>query len=250
MKRHFILGSTLIAVLALTGCTKKTEEAQPSSMPDQAVQQETVESADVQEGTVVDTGKIKDLFAGFLDADYRAVIVMEGGTEQEMGDMTMEYDAPEKIHMTVKSTEGTSESIILPEAMYTRQNDGVWMKILVNPADETEEDQMGFTQEDLDEFAMEQNIIYEGKESCSVGMCDVYSVKNDEGKTTMYIDAKKKRPVKMVILTPDGHKTTMTYEYTQITVTAPTENVKEMPLPGADGQMSEEDLAEMMKAFQ
>lgn len=249
--KKYIIGSAFIAVFVLTGCTEKTEESQSANAPAQQAQQEAVVVNDAEEGSIVDAAKMQDLFSGFMDADYRVVVVSEGGTEeqQQLGDMTMEYDAPEKMHTTMKSAEGTAETIILPDAMFMRQNDEQWMKIPTTTAD-GEEDDMAFTQEDLDELTMEQNIRYEGKEKCGTGMCDVYSVKDEDAKTTMYIDTKKKRPVQMIVLTKDGHKMTMTYEYTDITVTAPTDNVMEVPVPGVGAEMSEEDLANMMKAFE
>ena len=248
--KNYIIGSAFVAVFVLTGCTDKTEELQSSNAPAQQAVQEESAADNVEEGNIVPAEKLKDLFSGFMEADYRVVIVSEGGTEEnQLGDMTMEYDAPEKMHTTMKSEEGTTETIILPDAMYMRQNDEQWVKIPTTPMNGEDDDNMAFTQDDLDELTMEQNIRYEGKEKCGTGMCDVYSIKDEDAKTTMYIDVKKKRPVKMIVLSKDGHKMTMTYEYTDITIKAPTENITEVPVPGAGGEMSEEDLAKMMEAF-
>lgn len=250
--KKFIIGGAFIAVFVLTGCTEKAQEQESvgTTTSEAQVQQQEVASDTGEEGSIVPAEKMKDLFSGFMDADYKVVIVSEGGTqENQMGDMTMEYDAPEKMHTTMQSEEGTTETIILPDAMYMRQNDEQWMKIPMTTM-EDEGDNFSFTQEDLDELTMEQNLRYEGKEKCSTGMCDVYSVKDEDAKTTMYIDVNKKRPVKMIVLSKDGHKITMTYEYTSVTVKAPIENVMEVPVPGVGAEMSEEDLAKMMEAFE
>lgn len=248
--KKYIIGSALVAVFVLTGCTEKTQEKSGTDAPVAQVAQEEIAMGNSEEGSIVDATKMQALLSGFLETDYRVVIVSEGGAEEgQMGDMTMEYDAPDKTHAIMKSEAGTMETIILTDAMYMRQNDDQWMKLPVTEAD-AEDDDMAFTQEDLDEFTMNQSIRYEGKEKCSTGTCEVYSVKDENAKTTMYIDAKKKRPVKMIVVTQDGQKMTMTYEYTDITVKAPTENIMEVPVPSASGEMSEEDLTKMMEAFE
>lgn len=251
MMKRFIIGSAFIAVFVLTGCTEKKEELQSANVPAQQTTEKEAIVNDAEEGSIVDVAKMKDLFSGFMDADYRVVIVSEGNSQQQQrGDVIIEYDAPGKTHMNAKNGNDSMETIILEESMYTRTNDESWMKIPMSAMDGVSNEDMVFTQEDLDDITTEQSIRYEGKEECSVGICDVYSTKDENTKTTMYIDVKEKRPVQMIALMSDGQKMTMTYEYMDITVKAPTENVMEIPLPGASNGMSEEDLATMLKAFE
>jgi hypothetical protein len=82
-----------------------------------------------------------------------------------------------------------------------------------------------FSEETLKEY--QETAEYQGREDCSEGTCDVWTVSNDEGTATIYVEVETQR-ISRVEGTYEGQDIVMEYEYTDITINIPT-NTRELP---------------------
>lgn len=71
------------------------------------------------------------------------------------------------------------------------------------------------------------NSAYKGQKSCPAGTCDVWSVTAGGYTSTIYVDTKTKR-ISQVESTVNGATTKIVYEYTDVTITVPT-NAQTLP---------------------
>ena len=209
---------------------------------DEAMTDETKSLSDGDD----DKMEVGDLLSGFLQQDYRVTIKTEGVPGGQMGDIVVEYDAPDKTRTVMTSAQGTVETIVTSDANFTRIGDGKWAKS--DGGNASSSGIVGYSKEKLEEMTNTPGVTLMGKKPCSAGVCDVYSG-TFEGATaaTVYIDALKKRPVRIEAEMTGGQKTVMDYDYTGITIVVPTE-ASEMP-DFSSGNLSPEDLEKLQNTY-
>ena len=147
----------------------------------------------------------------------------------EVNEATIAFDGQGTSEYTAVVNGISQRVIYTPEAYYTCTDAQGCFKFdlsqstgtNVNPED------YQFNSDKSDEF--NTTATYEGQMSCESGTCNVWtssSFKN-QGKTTVYVDSKTKNIIK-VESTVDGTKSTITYDYSDVTIEIPTD-VEELP---------------------
>ena len=167
--------------------------------------------------------------------DYRATLKFIGkkGETMPLGNITMEFDAPNKTRILVDSPMGKLESIETDGILYTKMA-GKWME-LPNDSD-IDENQDSFSAEEVGKMLDSPTLKYIGKEDCIVGKCKVYlnTLEAIDGeKTFIYIDPNKNLPVKIKVEMETGTMT-MDYEYMDISIEVP-ETTEEFKMPNIEG---------------
>jgi outer membrane lipoprotein-sorting protein len=223
------------------GCNTPTTETKEVSVVTKSITNEIQPSNETKtQNDDVDMNETIN-FDNIEKYDYRATMKFLGkeGSNMDLGNMTLEFDAPNKTRVTMDSPMGQMESIEVDGTLYTKI-DGKWMKFPENSA--MNENFDSFSTENVKEVLNSPTLKYIGKEDCSVGKCKVYQVyqniieSTEEEKAFIYIDPKKNLPVKIKVEMAT-ETMTMDYEYTDISIEVPeVGDEAEFKIPNPNGE--------------
>lgn len=165
------------------------------------------------------------------DESYVATITTtdaEGKTSQA----SMEYDKQSgNVKYSATSNGETVSFVYTSDAYYVCQKDGTCIKYPNNGiggGSAFDPTTYQYTGDELNGWKSTSS--YQGEQSCPAGSCDVWQVEESGSKLTFYI-SDDKRISKVETVQSDGSKSSLTYDYKNVTVTQPA-NAQEIPSVG------------------
>ena len=176
-------------------------------------------------------------------------MTMSDETGKETGSMT--FQAPDKTHIVSQTPQGISEIVGTEEATYIK-NPGKdsWLKI---PKEEGEEKTMDmrFNLEDLEIAETAGRVVYIGEKPCGSLTCYVYQWEDENSQSKMWFDKREFLLRRTEVTGVDGQeKMIMEYDYKNVTVTVPTENIEQFTMPTfEEGEMPSAEDVEQMQEF-
>jgi len=170
-------------------------------------------------------------------------------TGKETGSMT--FQAPDKTHIVSQTPQGVSEIVGTEEATYIKNpGQNSWLKIPKEEGEEEETD-MRFNLEDLEMAETTGRVVYIGEEACGNLTCYLYQWEDESSQSKMWFD-KREFLLRRTEVTGMGDqgKMIMEYDYKNVTVTVPTENIEEFAMPTfEEGEMPSAEDMEQMQEF-
>lgn len=213
MKRVAFL---IIPALIFSACSLLPAKDQPS----------TKDESDTSQATPDDP--LSRFTTAFSDiGSFIVTAVTTDASGAEISTAIIKYQSPDKTHISTTTTDGTSEFISTAEGSYMRQGEGEeWLML---PTGESDPTINFFNKTDIEaEFTQENLPTYLGKKACGEYTCHVYQQVEEGATTNIYFDTTTFLPRLITTTVTSGETTSMTYEYTDVTIDVPT-NAVAMP---------------------
>lgn len=179
---------------------------------------------------------------------YHMVIFDETGNETS----SLTYESPDKTHLVSQTPEGVSEIVGTKEATYIKNpGSDKWLKLAKEEEEEGEMPDMTFDIKDLEEAEFSGTLTYVGEEACGNLTCYLYEWKDESSQSKMWFD-KQDYLLRRTEFSDAATQSKMAaeYDYKDVAVTVPTENVEEFSMPTFEqGQMPSEEDMEKMQDF-
>jgi hypothetical protein len=181
------------------------------------------------QSTSEETSTVENAFSPVSTEGQSFVATINTTLDGEVNEATLSFDGEGKSEYVATANGQTQRFVYTPDAYYScNDTQGCFKFNLSDSAGPTvDPEEYQFKEEKAQDFNETAN--YEGQKSCDVGTCDVWVSNSfeNQGKTTIYLDARDKKIVK-IESTVDGTTSTITYDYKDVTIEVPTD-AEELP---------------------